>query len=187
MPGHISGHSSVCRSEHNAHYSVSSVSGANSYNWTITGGAQITSGQGSRHIRVRFTNTVTSPVTLAVTASNSCGTSAASTKNINVNMNCRIDANGELIAVEGNNLNAFSAYPNPTSGKTTITFTSAQDAKYSVRVVDLLGNVLIADDIAATEGYNSKEIDLQNVAKGLYFITIQGEGEEAQTIRLVVE
>ena len=84
-------------------------------------------------------------------------------------------------------MNSLVAYPNPTTGKATITFNSDRDAKYSLKVVDVIGRVLISENISAVEGYNMKEINLENVAKGLYLVSVQTEGGQAQTLRLVVE
>ena len=81
----------------------------------------------------------------------------------------------------------MNAYPNPTSGKATVTFTSDRTAKYSLRVVDMIGKVLISQDVAVVEGYNTKEINLENVAKGIYLISVQTEEGNAQTLRLIVE
>ena len=38
-----------------------------------------------------------------------------------------------------------------------------------------------------TPTYNTKDINLENVAKGMYMVTIQTEGKEIQTLRIVVE
>ena len=46
---------------------------------------------------------------------------------------------------------------------------------------------MIDDSVSAKEGYNEKEINLENVAKGLYFISVQTEGAEAKTLRIIVE
>jgi hypothetical protein len=46
---------------------------------------------------------------------------------------------------------------------------------------------MISENVTAIEGFNSKEINLENVASGIYFITLQTEGGEAKTLRLIVE
>ncbi|MBV4357757.1 fibrobacter succinogenes major paralogous domain-containing protein [Pinibacter aurantiacus] len=54
-------------------YEVSAVNGPLTYNWTVSGGASITTGQGTSTVRVQFPASGISPVTVGVTASNSCG------------------------------------------------------------------------------------------------------------------
>ncbi len=81
---------------------------------------------------------------------------------------------------------SYTAYPNPTTGRTTISFTTEEKAKYTVRVTDLLGNVVMNEVVNAEAGINMKELNLSSVAKGLYLINLQSENG-VQTIRLVVE
>lgn len=74
-PGGITGLTSVSSGQTNVSYSITSVSGATSYNWTLPSGASIISGQGSTNITVNFGS---SNGNICVTASNSCGTSSTS-------------------------------------------------------------------------------------------------------------
>ena len=83
-PGNISGPTTVCFGQANVNYSISSVSGATSYVWTVPSGATISSGQGTTNIVVTFGNTSGN---ICVSASNSCGTSSTSCISVTVN-NC---------------------------------------------------------------------------------------------------
>jgi hypothetical protein len=182
-PGTITGNSSVCKSNTKT-YSISSVSGATSYTWAATGGAVIQSGQGTTSVNVKFTSCNSSSVSLTVKANNACGSSATSAKTISVNLGCKVAADepGDVSIVS-----SLSAYPNPTTGKATVTFNSDRNANYSLKVVDMIGNILISENVAAVEGTNTKEINLENVAQGLYIISVQTEGSQAETMRLIVE
>jgi hypothetical protein len=186
QPGSISGYSSVCKSNYNKKYSVTSISNASSYSWTISGGATISSGQGTKEIQIDFRTSTSSSVTVCVTASNGCGTSIARCKTISVNLSCKLDDNKNANTSIGS-IDALIAYPNPTSGNATIAFNSASDANYLIKVVDVIGRIMINETISAVEGYNTKDINLENVAKGLYFISVQTEGGETKTLRLIVE
>jgi gliding motility-associated-like protein len=81
-PGNISGNTSVCPGVEN--YSVANVTDATSYNWTVSGGGTIASGQGTNNISISWTTTG-GPYTVSVTASNSCGASVARIINVTVN------------------------------------------------------------------------------------------------------
>ena len=106
---------------------------------------------------------------------------ATSTLTIDVKSMCRIAGKDETFA---NGI--FTAYPNPTAGKSTISFTTEQSGKYLLKVVDMVGKVLLSEDISAVEGFNTKNINLENVAKGVYVISLQTEGSEPHTMQLVV-
>ena len=78
-PGSITGSTTVCSSATNT-YSVGAVAGATSYNWSLPGGWTGTSS----------TNSIVATAgsaggTISVTASNGCGTSAASSATLTVN------------------------------------------------------------------------------------------------------
>lgn len=81
-PGTITGSSSPCSSSTGNVYSIASVAGATTYNWTVPAGASITAGTGTTSITVTMGTT---PGTISVTAGNACGTSAASTLLLTLN------------------------------------------------------------------------------------------------------
>jgi hypothetical protein len=186
MPGPISGYSSVCRSQTKS-YSVSAVSGATSYNWTVTGGAVIYSGQGNRNVSIRFNSASATTATVSVTTSNACGTSQPRTFTVNVNLNCKVSAEETAGINTGDASEMLSVFPNPTTGKSTLSLYAVKDANYSLKVVDMIGRVMIHEDIAMPEGYNTRELNLEGFARGLYLVSIQTEGSEAKVIRLIVE
>ena len=77
-PGAIGGITSVPKGTTEVAYSVSPVSGATSYTWSVPGGCNITSGQGTNSIKVDYGCTASSG-NINVTATNSCTTTSAST------------------------------------------------------------------------------------------------------------
>ena len=74
-PGIITGPATPCQSSAGNVYTIAAVPNATSYNWTVPAGASITANTGTS-ITVTFGTTSGN---ITVTASNSCGTSAAST------------------------------------------------------------------------------------------------------------
>lgn len=79
--GPITGPNSVCQGS-TATYSISSVSGATGYNWTVPTGATINSGQNTTSINVTFGTTSGS---VTVTPNNSCGNGTPASLAITVN------------------------------------------------------------------------------------------------------
>lgn len=80
-PGPITGSILLC-SGTTGTYTIPSVPGATSYTWTFPPGSVINSGQGTTSASVTFGS---SSGTISVTATNSCGTSAAATMAVTVN------------------------------------------------------------------------------------------------------
>lgn len=76
--GNITGTASVCQGQAGVAYSVSAVSGATSYAWTLPTGASITAGDGTTAITVSFGNNAISG-DVFVEALNACGAGNPST------------------------------------------------------------------------------------------------------------
>jgi hypothetical protein len=102
-PGAISGTAAQTPSTSNQTYSISSVSGATTYTWTVPVGWTITSGQGSASINVT-TGASGQNGNVSVTAGNACGTSVAQTLAVSI-LNVGIN--------EANTLKTVIVYPNP--------------------------------------------------------------------------
>ena len=177
-PGTPSGPASVCKSASGVVYTLAPVAGATSYLWSISGGAAIA--PTGTTATVNFNSASSSTAIITVNAVNACGYSQPGKKTIAVNLGCRNAS--DLVSVAD-----FSAYPNPTSGMLNVSFQAEKAGKYSVKVIDLLGNVMISNVISASEGANLQELNLSNVAKGMYLLSIETEGSSAQTLRVVVE
>ena len=177
-PAAISGPASVCKSQTGT-YSISPVSGATSYVWSVTGGASIVPIGTSA--TVNYNSALSTSATVRVNAVNACGLSQPRTLAVAVNLGCR--TSGEEMTAAS----ALTAYPNPTNGLVTINFNAVAAERYTVKVVDLLGNVVVSDQLNAVEGNNMKELNLTNVAKGMYLMSLETEGGNVQTLRLIVE
>ena len=117
---------------------------------------------------------------VTVSASNACGsTGTVSLAVSSTGCSARMDSN--------DGVSELSAYPNPTSGKLNVTFTAAGTEKYTLKVSDLLGNVLKSEVNTSQSGANLREVDLSGLAKGMYLISIERDAAQVQTMRIVVE
>ncbi|HRH67816.1 MAG TPA: T9SS type A sorting domain-containing protein, partial [Bacteroidia bacterium] len=181
QPGVITGSASVCKSLAAGAYSISAVTGATSYTWTLTGGASFVGSSTGTSVTVKFTTATSSSVTLTVKANNTCGASVTTSKTIAVNLGCRTENGAEEVY-----LDEMSAYPNPTTGKLNLSFNSSSIAKYHFKLVNLLGDVMLNEECPVAEGNNLKEFDLTAYARGIYFLVIEKESE-VRTIRITIE
>ena len=176
----ITGPIAVCKTNSAILYSIAPVASATSYAWSVLGGASISPAGTSATINYN-TATTTSAV-LRVNGLNACGASQPGVLTVNVSLFCRTSAEDMLGLTS-----EMSAYPNPTSGKATITFTADKNAKYSLKVMDMIGNTIQTDVIQATEGMNTKDLDFVNVAKGLYMVSLSNESGKNETIKLIIQ
>ena len=88
----------------------------------------------------------------------------------------------ELIA---DNLN-FGLMPNPASGNCLLQINSTDVKKLEISLVNYLGQVIKKQTETTTTGENNISIDLSNVSKGVYFVTLKQNGSVI-TKKLIVE
>jgi hypothetical protein len=136
--GPITGPLSVCAGS-TVNYSISTVSGATSYSWSVPGGAVINSGQGTTSISVTFGST---SGTVSVTPNNSCGSGAAANLSVTVNSNPTVSL-GADISQCGGTANLDAGNPGSTylwsNNATTQTISVSTTGTYSVVVTNASG------------------------------------------------
>ena len=100
-----------------------------------------------------------------------------------MNLFCRTAAEDSETMLSGE----IKAYPNPTSGNVTVDFSSEIDTEVLLTVSDLTGKIVVSNIIEAIQGSNSKEIELNNLSKGIYMLNLRSDKSVSESIRLVVE
>ncbi|PCJ85560.1 MAG: hypothetical protein COA57_07385 [Flavobacteriales bacterium] len=127
-PGVITGNTTVCANATGEAYSISIVSGATAYTWIVPAGATVATGQGTTAITVDYGSTAGN---VCVTASNNCGTSAASCTAITINT---APAAPTATAATGITSTAFDANWTASGGTTTYYLDVATDAGFTTFV-----------------------------------------------------
>ena len=78
------------------------------------------------------------------------------------------------IRVEGGSaINNLSVYPNPSRDIFNVSFTSVDKQDLRVRILNIIGEELINENLEQFIGEYTKQIDLTNNAKGVYFLEIE--------------
>ena len=73
----------------------------------------------------------------------------------------------------GNTIANLEVYPNPSRDVFNVTFTSETIQDLKVRILNIVGEELINEDLQQFIGEYTKQIDLTNNAKGIYFLEIE--------------
>ncbi len=151
--GPITGTSPVSTGQTNVSYSISSVSGATTYTWTVPTGATITNGQGSTSITVNFgCSAVSGNVT--VTPSNSNGSGAPSNFAVTVTpVGAAGGISGSTAVNVGENGVAYSI--SIVSGATTYAWTvpagaSVASGQGTTSVIVNYGCAAVSDNVTVT-------------------------------------
>ena len=74
---------------------------------------------------------------------------------------------------ENSTIENLTIYPNPSWDVFNISFISEERQNLKVRLVNLIGEQLISEDLKQFIGEYTKQIDLTNKAKGIYFLEIE--------------
>ena len=100
-----------------------------------------------------------------------------------INLACRTMEGDEITTTASD----VSAYPNPASGTINVSFDTPAKEKYTIKIADLSGKILLQQENNSSEGANSLPIDVSHLAKGIYFLKLELQGIKAQTIRIAVQ
>jgi len=116
--GTITGSSLVCANATGVSYSISTVSGATTYTWTVPSGASVASGQGTTSITVNWGSTSGN---VTVTPSNSCNTGTSSSLAVTVNPTVTANAGSDATTCVGETI-ALAGTPGGGDGSYTFTW-----------------------------------------------------------------
>jgi N-acetylneuraminic acid mutarotase len=84
-------------------------------------------------------------------------------------------AYSRIIALTIDKSSLVLLYPNPVSNQANVTITVDRSEKIIARVVNQSGAVVKQSTWSATSGSSSYSIDVSNLAKGIYYLSLQGE------------
>lgn len=167
------GLSSICPGAAGVQYSVVST-GATEFNWNASG-VSTTSGCNNPPLCSSYgVDEWGMTPSLSVTAENSCGTSAAFVFPVG----CRM--------AEGFMMNA-SVYPNPTSGKITVEFSSEKSNILVMTVTDMIGRTVMTRSVELNTGNNLVALDLSGYEAGVYMLQMADHDGTKSVTRIVIE
>jgi hypothetical protein len=78
-------------------------------------------------------------------------------------------------------------YPNPTAGLLNVSFENPEGGKVTMEVANLLGQTTFTKTIETTGGTNLAQLPLNNLAPGVYLLTLQSEQTKFAVKKFVIE
>ena len=142
QPIAIMGTASLCDSASGVTYSITAITGATSYTWSVPSGASITDGQGTTSVTINFGST---SGIVSVTADNYCGSGTAQTLAVTVtiptvaisaqtNVSCYSGSTGSTTVTGNSGISPYTYLW--TDGTTTANISSLAAGTYFVTVTD---------------------------------------------------
>jgi hypothetical protein len=87
---------------------------------------------------------------------------------------------------ELNNVSNITFYPNPATTNLTLSFTSMFNATMQIQMMDQTGRIVLNQQINSTTGVNNHELNVANLAAGIYQLQIV-RGNQTATRKVVIE
>lgn len=82
----------------------------------------------------------------------------------------------------------YDIFPNPTSGKVTVTYEAIDENPITFTVVDVLGRTLMENNVTPNiVGINTHEIDFKALAAGMYFIVLNINNNDRRIVEKVIK
>lgn len=103
--------------------------------------------------------------------------------------NIRIGEEADLLKSPTNSSRfGLSVYPNPSEDKSYVIFETSTKGNVDVRMYNVLGaevKTILNENLDS--GFHSKEVDLENIEEGIYFISIIKDGKVLESTKIVVK
>ena len=144
------------------------ASGASTYTW------QPGSGTGSS---IAVSPTVNTTYSVTGTATTNCANTSMLTLSVSA-------CTGIEQVV---NTGVYSVFPNPTSGKISIQVGVTKNTVINAEVLDAAGKLVMKQTLNFNASENTQNINISNLANGLYFIKLTNSENKTETIRIIKE
>ena len=142
-------------------YSVVNSEGSD-YNWSVSSGATIVSGQGTNEVSIEFTSSGESVISVYETNLDECMGLVAS---LNISVQ-------ELVNINDFSSNKiFSVFPNPFSDEALLIFSNPNSESFSLEIIDLQGRLVRSYESITNDRLIIKKEDL---SEGLYYLYMNG-------------
>ena len=116
------------------------------------------------------------------TLCNGVGTTPYSVSEIFSTLPARISS-----TINENNFIEITAFPNPAHNNLTLEFKTPIEKTVSIIVFDMSGRKWITKYIWINSNENSTDLNVSNLAKGIYIVEVQSEGLISKRIKILVE
>ncbi|MBR3427319.1 MAG: T9SS type A sorting domain-containing protein [Bacteroidales bacterium] len=119
------------------------------------------------------------------------GTGATQTDaSVNTIYVMKVQADPEMVSIPEpeaiNPMTTTRVYPNPATDMLNIEVNASQASEMSISVYNIMGQMVMNQNVNLTTGINTKPISTSNLTSGVYFVTVKANGFE-NTMKFIVK
>ena len=79
----------------------------------------------------------------------------------------------------------YSVYPNPSTDKITVSYPSSMENEIIMQIFDASGKLIVKETHVFNKNNPNFDLNIMNVAKGMYFLKLNVKGGESTTLKLI--
>ena len=102
----------------------------------------------------------------------------------------KIQASPEMVSIPEheaiNPMTTARVYPNPATDMLNIEVNASQASEMNISVYNIMGQMVMNQNVNLTTGINTKPISISNLTSGVYFVTVKANGFE-NTMKFIVK
>ncbi len=87
----------------------------------------------------------------------------------------------DIVAINCNNKNVVSLYPNPANTELNINFYQPLEGNASIRIVDILGKTVLETTNVVHTGYNVVTLKITDLPQGVYYMKLMNSDDDTNT------
>ncbi len=76
-------------------------------------------------------------------------------------------------------------YPNPTSGQFSLSFNSSDEKSRTIKIYNLVGQIILTETISPVQGINNKKFDISSNSQGIYMLEISTASKKDRSIHKI--
>ena len=99
---------------------------------------------------------------------------------------CIIASSSSSVVVVEDAAMPLKLYPNPAKGIIKVSFSSTNETKAQIKVIDVTGRTVFNTQVQAVKGYNTHQLNLTHIAGGMYWLELNN-GNLQQRVKFVIE
>jgi hypothetical protein len=154
-----------------------------SYSWTEISGPSNATISGSNSATIKIRNLIEGTYQFQLKVTDDKGATGTDTVRVTVALERISSTSTSNVTV---NTTSMKVYPNPVHDVATVEITAPSiNTDIIIVITDMNGKTVYTDQFVSSSTYVQKQINMSNLIKGTYFVTVYFDGMQQQTVKVI--